>query len=163
MSSNYLEFRTMHKVRKPSYWVCYTQHRQDSLDSIYHCRLLRKKWHLTVLNVDSVSYVFGLQRKRLSWESGSFLLLSGIRLGSYELADLHVPTFTCDHPAFDSRKNSAGLRIGSQRGRISSPGRVMNFHFSMYSRPALWRTQSPIPWLSEQGVFPGSKAALVWS
>jgi hypothetical protein len=45
------------------------------------------------------------------------------------------------------RRYSDWLRAGRLRGRGSSPGRVKNVHFSMFSRPALESTQPPTQWV----------------
>jgi hypothetical protein len=54
-----------------------------------------------------------------------------------------------------SRDTVVGIAAGRPRGRSSSPGRVNNFLFSKFSRPALRTTQPPIQWVPEalsQGV-----------
>jgi hypothetical protein len=44
----------------------------------------------------------------------------------------------------NSVRYSSWLGAGRRRGRISSPGRAKNFHFSMSSSPALGSTELPI-------------------
>jgi hypothetical protein len=50
-----------------------------------------------------------------------------------------------------SQDSSVGIATGygldDQRGGISSPGRVKNFHFSTSSRQGLRSTQPPIKWV----------------
>jgi hypothetical protein len=62
----------------------------------------------------------------------------------------------------ESRCSAVGIATGytlDDRGvRVSSPGRVNNFHFSILSRPALELFKPPMQWVPE-ALCPGCKAA----